>query len=136
MILSKEDLLCDDQDITGTADSENIIELPKRSNFGQPLRILIQVTETFLTLTSLTIDVETDALAAFGSPTTIFTGTAIGVADLVAGYNFELSFMPRENEEFIRLEMTVGGSNATAGQITAGIIFDEQSNGTVSLPPA
>jgi len=135
MILDTQALLCDDQAITATADSENIIELPKRSNFGKPMRLLVQVTETFLTLTSLKIDVETDALAAFGSPTDIYTGTAIAAATLVAGYKFNIDFMPRNNEEFIRLEMTVAGSNATAGKITAGIIFDEQSSKS-TFPPA
>lgn len=136
MILDTQALLCDDQAVTATADSENIIELPKRSNNGKPMRLWVQVTETFLTLTSLAIDVETDALAAFGSPVNIYTGTAIAAASLVAGYKFNIDFMPRDNEEFIRLEMTVAGSNATAGKITAGIIFDDQSNGLTALPPA
>jgi hypothetical protein len=134
MILDEENLFSDDQAITITADSENIIQLPKRSNFGQPLRILVQVTTTFVGATSLAVDIETDATAAFGSAATIHTGAVVLLASLVAGYSFDISFMPRENEEFVRLEYTAD-TTFSAGAITAGIIFDEQSNKILN-PPA
>ncbi len=134
MILDTQALLSDDQAITGTADSTNIIEMPKRSADGTPLRLLVLVTETFVGGTSVAIDLETDALAAFGSPADIANIAAIAVGTLVEGYKVNIPFMPRDNEEFIRLEYTVIGS-PSAGKFTAGIIFDEQTNRS-TFPPA
>ncbi len=134
MILDLEAILSDDQAITSTVDSTNIIELPKRSYEGQPMRLLIQVTTDFTGATSIAFDLETDALAAFGSPTDIATVALVVTATLVAGYTINIPFMPKSNEEFIRLEYTVDGT-MTAGNITAGIIFDEQTNKTL-YPPA
>ncbi len=134
MILDLEAILSDDQAITSTVDSENIIELPKRSYEGQPMRLLIQVTTDFTGGTSIAFDLETDALAAMGSPTDIATVAAVVTATLVAGYTINIPFLPKSNEEFIRLEYTVDGT-MTAGNITAGIIFDEQTNKILN-PPA
>lgn len=135
MILDTQALLSDDQLITTTADSTNIIELPKRSYEGKPMRVLIQVTVAdFAGGTSIAFDLETDALAAFGSPADIANIAAITTANLTVGTKINIPFMPRSNEEFIRLEYTVVGT-MTAGAITAGIIFDEQTNKS-TFPPA
>jgi hypothetical protein len=135
MILDTQALLSDDQLITTTADSTNIIELPKRSSAGTPMRVWIQVTiEDFANGTSIAFDLETDALAAFGSPVDIANIAAITTANLTVGTLINIPFMPRSNEEFIRLEYTVVGT-MNAGAISAGIIWDEQSNKTL-YPPA
>ncbi len=126
MILDVENLYSDDQAITTTADSTNIIQLPANAGPGNPVRILIQVTTDFAGGTSIAIDLETDATAAFGSLATVASTQAIATATLVAGYKFEIQFVPTGMEEFSRLEYTVVGT-MTAGNITAGIIFDDQS---------
>jgi hypothetical protein len=140
MILDLEAIFSDDQDLAQTAaayDSTNIIEMPKRSDAGTPLRILVQVTETFTSggAATLAVDVETDALEAMGSPTNIYTGSVIALATLVAGYEFAIDFIPRNNEEFVRLEYTIGTATTTAGKVTAGFVFDKQSNKILN-PPA
>lgn len=134
MILDTQALFSDDQAITTTADSTNIIEMPKRSAYGTPLRLLILVTETFSGGTSVAIDLETDSTAAFGSAVDIATIAAIAVGTLVQGYEVLIDFMPRLNEEFTRLEYTVIGS-PSAGRFTAGIVYDRQYNLRV-YPPA
>ncbi len=127
MILDLENMLSDDQVITVTADSTNIIEMPKNRAHGRPLRLIFLVTETFVGGTSVAIDLETDALAAFGSPADIYTGAAIVTASLIAGYRFGIDFLPRANEEFLRAEYTIVGT-FTEGKITAGFLYDDQSN--------
>lgn len=135
MIFSKQDLFSEGQAVTATAASTNVIDLGEQGTVvgqsaalaydhgqGGYIPLQIQVTETFATLTSLTVTVETDDNAAFSSATTVATTIATAVASLKAGYVFELTALPiRVTERYVRLKYTVGGSNATAGKITAGI---------------
>ncbi|MBR9765365.1 MAG: hypothetical protein GYB53_18055 [Rhodobacteraceae bacterium] len=137
MILNKNLILSDSQAITATAISGNVIQwegvdiapyeasaIARNLGAGTPIPLLIQVTETFLTLTSLTITLETAANAALSSGAVVLASSgAIPVADLVAGYRPAFTrFIPdAEMKEFFGLRYTVGGSNATAGKITAAV---------------
>lgn len=141
MIFSRQQLFSNDQAVTATAASENVIDLgapetvlgapyPLNRDIGRgnPIPLLIQVCVAFATLTSLTVTVESSDTEAFGGQvdTLISTG-AIPVAQLIAGYQFRLDFVPKgAAHRYIRLKYTVGGSNATAGQITAGITAGNQ----------
>ncbi len=135
MILDSQALYSDDQVITTTADSTNILDLAKNSGPGVPVRILIQVTATFVGGTNITIDLETDDNASFTSLSTIASTPTIVTASLVAGYKFSINFIPDLMERYSRLEYTVVGSY-TPGSITAGIVFDVQSAFDTSFPPA
>lgn len=131
MLFSKDELFSDDQAITATAVSTNVIDLGDKDDVfsnGKPVPILIQVTETFATLTSLQVAVQADDDEAFGSATTVVTTAAIAAATLVAGYKFVVNYVPRVSERYLRLSYTVAGSDATAGKITAGIIMADQTN--------
>lgn len=127
MILDSEALFSDDQAITADASSTNSLKLPANAAVGNPIPIVIQVTEDFATLTNLTVSVETDDNSAFSSADTQVSTAAIAAASLVEGYKFTIHYMPRGNEAYVRLDYNVGGSNATAGKITAGIVFDDQT---------
>jgi hypothetical protein len=130
MILDKENLFSDAQAVTATASSTNVLKLPKGLAKGEPVRLLCQVTETFATLTSLTVGVRTSATlsgANLSGPTTLVSTAAVPAASLVAGYQFTVEFMPSGTLDYVDLNYTVGGSNATAGKITAGIVFDRQT---------
>lgn len=130
MILDTENLFSDAQAITATAASTNVLKLPKGLAKGEPVRLLCQVVEDFATLTSLTVGVRTAATTSGGnlvSPSTLVSSAAIGVATLKAGYQFPIEFIPDGTNDFVDLNYTVGGSNATAGKITAGIVFDRQT---------
>lgn len=133
MILDKEALYSDDQAITTTADSTNVLDLAKNSGPGKPVRLLIQVTTTFAGGTDITIDLETDDNTSFSSLSTIASTSTIALATLVAGYKFSIDFVPRLMERYSRLEYTVTGT-MTAGKITAGIIYDEQSAFDTAFP--
>lgn len=100
----------------------------------------VVVGTTFLTLTSLTISLkaapQTSATVyTEGTYTTLFVSNAILLAKLVAGavFNFpippiylaEAEALPR----FYKLTYTVGGSNATAGTLSAGIQLNQPNIG-------
>lgn len=134
MILDKNTLLSDDQAITATAVSTNVIDLGalgvtydgvqlvRKEGTCQKIPLLVQVTEDFATLTSLTITIETSAAAGMTSPTVYFSQT-IAVADLVAGKKIAYDFLPNDlSQRYLAVRYTVTGSNATAGAITAGIV--------------
>lgn len=145
MILDDTLVLSDSQAITADAASTNIIDLGAAGTsygasvavrrdvgIGTHIPISLTVTETFATLTSLTISVQVDDDVAFGSPTTVATGPAITLAsgNLAAGkvINFPAELPEGVNERYLRLYYDVGGSNATAGKITAAIVAGRQTN--------
>ena len=54
MILDEQGLFSNNQKITATAVSTNVLDLGKREvSFGTPVELFIQVTEDFVKLTSL-----------------------------------------------------------------------------------
>jgi len=144
MILNSNLLLSDGQAITATAISQNVIQWPangvpygeaaaivRNLGAGTPLPILIQVIEAFATLTSLTITLETADNAALSSGAVVLASSgAIPAASLVAGFRPGVRFLPDATmKAFFGLRYTVGGSNATAGKITAALATEAQSNG-------
>lgn len=132
-ILNTQELFSDDQAITATAASTNVLD------FGTPgtwvhstvaivddkgnscIPLAIQVTEDFNNLTSLKIALETDDNAAFGSATEVYSETIL-LADLVAGKKSAVRFIPfGTDEQYARLKYTVTGTAPSTGKITAGI---------------
>lgn len=136
MILDKNLILAENQAITATAISQNVIQFPANGTVygeanaisrnlgpGKEVPILIQVTQSFATLTSLTITLETADNAALSSNAEIlFSTPAIPAASLLAGYRTPIRVLPDYVlKDFMGLRFTVGGSNATAGTITAAL---------------
>lgn len=137
MILNQNLLLSDQQAVTATAISENVIQwesmgiaydeaaaIARNLGAGTPIPMLIQVTETFATLTSLTITIETADNAALSSGAVVLSSSgAIAVANLVAGYRptFTRHVPDATMKDFFGLRYTVNGSNATAGKITVAV---------------
>lgn len=141
MILSAQQLFSDDQAITATAISENVIDLGvpgtpygavaalnQDVGKGASVPVLIQVTEDFATLTSLTITVEVSAAAGLTSPKVLATETIL-VADLLAGKQTFMQVLPNGADlRYLGVRYTVTGTAATAGKITAGISMGNQTN--------
>jgi hypothetical protein len=135
MILDLLTLFSDSQAVTVDAASTNVIDLGApgkaaygniqlvRNNKGDCVPVLIQVTEDFATLTSLTVVIQGSVDEAFTSPISLATSPAIAVASLKAGYQFRmLPELPKNNiYRYIRMYYDVTGSSATAGKVTAGI---------------
>lgn len=131
MIIDKENSFSDEQAITATADSENVIDLGAAGlDAGEPLHINAQVVEAMTAAGSatLTVSLVTDADAAFSDPTTLVSTAAIAVADLVAGKYLPISFLPADAEQFVKLVYTVATGPMTAGKISAHIGGPRQSN--------
>lgn len=140
MILSAQQLFSDDQAITATARSTNVIDLgvagsPFGGNQlnqdigkGAGVPILIQVTEAFNNATSVTIAIETGAADTLG---TVVISKTVLLADLAAGYQFPVQILPNEiDERYLGVRYTVTGTAPTTGQITAGISMGNQTNVT------
>ena len=140
MILDMQSLFSDDQAITTTAVSTNLIDLgatgtPPLSSTalvrdigkGTPIEILIICTVAHGgTTPTLVVTLEQDTVVGFSSATVV--GTSAEMADAVVGDRASIYFVPEAvNERFIRLNYTAGGTTPTI-TITAGIVLGAQSN--------
>ncbi len=142
MIFSAQQIFSDDQAVTATAISTNVIDTGVRGTpygaaaaltgdigKGNPIQILCQVTTDFATLTSLTITVECSAAVGLTSPVVLYSSGAVLAATLVQGYMIPLQYLPITcTLRYLGIRYTVGGSSATAGNIVAGITFGNQTN--------
>lgn len=118
MILDADLLFSNQQAITATAESTNTLDLGVAGDaIGQELTIHVVVDTTFATLTSLTVSLETSADDS--TWTTVLSGPAIAAASLTKGANIFCVRVPQGLSRYVRLKYTVGGSNATAGKVTA-----------------
>lgn len=142
MILNVEEEFSDKQAITVTAISTNQIDLgvpgtpygaqgPLNRDIGKgiPVPILIQVTEAFATLTSLTVEIVVADNSALTTNDKVIASEVIAAADLVVGKATYLQYLPNGvDQRYLGLRYTVTGSDATAGAITAGITWGNQTN--------
>lgn len=132
MIRDDQLMFSDNQAITATANSTNVIDLtaaaPGILHAGEPLHIDARVTESFATATSVNVSVVTADNAALSSnPVTLAQTGAIAIATLVAGYEIPLQFLQGTAKKYLGLVYTVAGSNATAGKISAGLVLTKQT---------
>lgn len=141
MIFSAQQLFSDDQAITASADSTNVIDLGVAGTpydaaaalnqdigKGNKIPFLVQVTEAFDNLTSLEIKVSTGATTALG--TTVISQTIL-LADLTVGKQIALEVLPNDiTERYLGIEYVVTGTAPTTGKITAGITMGNQTNVT------
>ena len=141
MILSANQLFSDGQAITATGLSTNVIDTGVRGTpygaaaaltgdvgKGNKVPVLIQVTEAFNNLTSLTVAIETGATASLG---TVLLSQNIALADLEVGKTLNLDVLPEGiTERYLGVRYTVTGTAPTAGIVTAGISMGNQSNVT------
>lgn len=142
MIFSIQSLLSDAQAVTATAVSTNVLDLreaetpyghaaalTRNIGGGPPIPLLVQVVETFATLTSLTITLETSNATNLTSSTVHWSSGAVAAASLVAGYKVPILYIPNgPHLRYLGLRFTVGGLDATAGKITAGLVPSIQIN--------
>lgn len=128
MYLDKQNLFSEDQVVTATAVSTNIIDLGPEAGDGAGRKVVAVVTTDFDTLTSLSVTLQTDDNEAMSSATNRLVTEAIPLASLVAGYLVEIP-IPAKMERYARLNYTVVGTPNVAGALTAGIVLDTQTNG-------
>lgn len=118
MILDADLVFSNKQAVTATAESTNTLDLGVAGDaIGQELTIHVVVDTAFATLTSLTVSLETSANNS--TWTTVLSGPAIARASLTKGASIFCVRVPQGLSRYVRLKYTVGGSNATAGKVTA-----------------
>lgn len=139
MILSAQQLFSEDQAITATAVSTNVIDLgvagtpyggvaPLYQDIGKGNKIpfLAQVTADFDNATSIKVAIETGATTALG--TEVLSETIL-LADLVAGKQTVFEVLPNQlTERYLGVRYTVVGTAPTQGTFTAGITMGNQTN--------
>ncbi len=140
MIHSKQLTFSDQQAITGTASSTNILDLgttgtvvgasvalPSNPGDGKAVPLNVQVTEAFNNLTSLKIAIEVDDNSSFSSAREVLSQSIVR-ADLVAGKQTSFHILPKGlDERYMRLRYTVSGTNPSTGKISAAVVAGVQS---------
>jgi hypothetical protein len=119
--LDRQILFSNAQAITASAASTDVVDLGSSRDVGagEPVMVLVQVTQAFDNLTSLTVALQTSATENFASPVQL-TAQTLALASLTAGARFAIGPVPRGVLRYLRLYYTVTGSTPTAGKITAG----------------
>lgn len=127
MIFDKHNNFSEDQAITVTANSTNVVDLgPAKMGEGEPIEVLVQVTTAFAGGTSIAFTLETDDNEAISSATDIQDVAAVATAGLTQGTQITFSALPRACERYLRLAYTVVGT-MSAGKIFAGLNLDRNT---------
>jgi len=123
MQFDKNAMFADEQAITGTTVSENIITTAGDIAGGTPVNFATVVTEAFNNLTKLNIAIETCANDTFASDTskTIYSED-FTLDDLVKNAVIGTRFFPKGAKNFCRAKYTVTGTAPTTGRIKQGVV--------------
>ncbi|WP_223513970.1 Bbp16 family capsid cement protein [Pseudomonas sp. GL-R-26] len=129
MLFDAKLLMSSAQAITASAVSTDTIDRGDTKDVGRAadIPILVQVVEAFNTLTSLTVELQTDDNSAFSTPRSLFS-VVVPLADLKLGYQIPVITLPQKTERFLRLNYTVTGTVPTLGKVTAGVVAGVQTN--------
>ncbi len=147
MIFSDQLKFSTDQDLSqvaGTYASTNIINtgtpgtvyaaaaaLGRDVGKGNPVNVLVQVTEVFTSggAATLQFQIESADNAAFSTNNEVIAESrAYALAELVAGKQFEVQYLPNDCRQYIRVNYVIGTATTTAGTCTAGIVHGVQTN--------
>ena len=129
MFLDKELCFCEEQTVTASAVSQNVINAGEDCGSGSSVKLKVMVDgEDFAGLTSLRVGVQASSTDDFGFYDTLFESGSIAVADLKQGYSFPLPALPVKHKAYLRLSFTVTGTNASAGRLSGYLIMDDQTN--------
>jgi hypothetical protein len=126
MILDHENIYSENQAVTTTTPSTKKLELQEDIGVGNPVNLLVQVTEDFVGCTSVQAVLQT-CDTENGAYTDVLMSGAIPVAQLKAGYRFAIPALAAPTKAFTRFSYVVVGT-ATAGAITAAVTPDVQTN--------
>lgn len=127
MYVDAQQLFSDAQALTGTAVSTNLIDLRSDRDIGrgEPVGVLIQVDVAAKTSDgneTYQFDLQTDDNDSF-STATVLARRIIDKASLTKGSRWLIA-VPLDNERYLRLNYTLGGTNPT---ITVTAFLQPQS---------
>jgi len=133
MIIDKELELSDGQAITADAASTNVIDFGQATDVapGVPLQVRFQV-DTALSggsFSALTVNLQTDTVENFASPTTLLSFTAPNVA----GDDYIVK-IPEGCQQYLRLQYDVD-NNPTAGAVSAFVEVYQAPEGNIGNIP-
>tara|TARA_R110000787_G_scaffold19874_10_gene59164 strand:+ start:4794 stop:5183 length:390 start_codon:yes stop_codon:yes gene_type:complete len=115
-------VLSDEQAVTATAVSTNVVDLGADGNSdGRQMRLIVDCTEaaTAAGAATVTFSFETDDNTAFSSATTLASTAAIGKAALTAASRVWELTLPKTVERYVRVNYTVATGPLTAGKFKA-----------------
>ena len=131
-------LFSEDQDIgqvAGSYDSTNVVLLGdvREIGIGEPLTVSFTITEAVTTGSTSEVDfkVVTDDNAALTSALILASTGPVDSGQLTLGKKFTLTIpRPAANdvEAYLGVIYTISTATTTAGTVTAGIVFDADSN--------
>ena len=128
--------LSDAQAVTASAYSTNTIDLGSARDIGagEELFAVFTVDQSFATATSVQFQIVISANANLSSHEVLVETPAIAIASLNAGRAPIALRLPRTltnalGQRYLGARYTIGGSNATAGQVTCNIVKDVQDVG-------
>lgn len=131
MYIDKLHELSAEQEVTVSAGSTNVIDLGENVGAGEELHLHVQVDTAFGAAGAATMSVGLRSDTDEGMATDVivhWTGPAIAVADLVAGYTFNLPPLPAKHYRYIDLYYTVATGPMTAGALSAWLVHEKQTN--------
>lgn len=140
MIFSAQQIFSDDQNLTASGVSTNIIDLGPTGTVlgnsvalvrdigkGNPIEIVIQLTaDSSGTSPTLTAVLEADDNAGFASAKEV--ASSVTLSDGVAGDRLSINYVPQgADERFIRINYTLAGTSPDY-TVTAGVVCGAQTN--------
>lgn len=131
MILDKQNLFSMAQAVASSSASTNVIDQGAAATYGDPLEVFAIVETAFASGTAdatLFVSLQESDDEAFGSFETLWASAAIDKDDLVKGYEFRIPGLVAEaGKRYVRLYYTCSAA-MTSGKITAGLVFEKQTN--------
>jgi len=128
MYMDKQQMFSEDQAVTASAASTNVIDLGSADAGRSSLEVFARVSEAFNNLTSLGVKLQTATDATFTTPVDLPAQETDLLAALTLNKEILKAKMPQGCLRYVRLYFTVTGTAPTTGKITAGIILDRQAN--------
>ncbi len=126
-VYDKENMFSEDQAVTVTADSTNVVDLGlSEMGEGEPIDLQVQVTTAFAGGTSLKVSLVSSASSTFNGVSTMAESAVIVAATLTQGYRFAFGSLPDDLLRYNKLVYTVVGTH-TAGAVFAGLTLDHET---------
>ena len=141
MLFSQQQLFSDEQALTATAASTNIIDLGATGTVlgapaaltrdigkGNPIPIVVRLgADAGGTSPTLDVAVQVDTVENFASPTTVATATQKSGGTDGDEIYLDVYLPEGTNQRYLRLNYTLGGTSPTY-TVTAGIVAAKQSS--------
>lgn len=132
MIIDKLNEFSDEQAVTATALSENVVDLGASGTIeGKPFYLVIKCMEdaTAAGAATVTFTLETDDAEAIDSSIVLHTTAAIGKASLTAGSEVvRIAINGFDLQQYLAVRYTVATGPLTAGKFSAFLTADADTN--------